>query len=158
MWCNAFNSRINVMGRFFTCQGIVMGRFVQLSGSQYQGANKILLKWSHHVRLKCCQIISRNVLRLKSEESLVQIQSTINHKAQIHISCQKQRSFPIISQYHHLDSNQTIRFANLSSWANLFLSSSTHCDNPPNPLPYPWLSPGGDDGGGGDSFKEDMER
>ena len=39
-----FNSRINVMGRFFTCQGIVMGRFVQLSGSQYQGANKILLK------------------------------------------------------------------------------------------------------------------
>ena len=45
---------------------------------------------------KCCQIISKNVLRLKSEESLVQIQSTINHKAQIHISCQKQRSFPII--------------------------------------------------------------
>ena len=149
MWCNAFVSIVILMSweDFFNCQGA--NTRVQIKFY----SNDLIMSDQ-----KCCQIISKNVLRLKSEESLVQIQSTINHKAQIHMSCQKQRSFPIISQYHHLDSNQTIRFANLSSWANLFLSSSTHCDNPPNPLPYPWLSPGGDDGGSGDSFKEDMER
>ena len=59
---------------------------------------------------KCCQIISKNVLRLKSEESLVQIQSTINHKAQIHMSCQKQRSFLKNGEglYEYMETNKSI--------------------------------------------------